>query len=227
MLQLSDSDVVLLDVNGTFMFGGDRFGGDQDYPATYKVFGGRNLSDEMVEAIVTAAHAELAVLYDDPEFLNCFPTVNNVLRELDEACGLTDHDYDQLTDMIAHHEIGHVPTEYATALKRLADHFLLGLVTNIWSAKTLWLRELERAGIDHLFRTMIFSSDSSSIKPSPKLFREALEHLGCDASGVVFVGDDLSRDMEGAKALGLRTVWISSSGLKPSCVDITIPENTG
>jgi len=32
---LSRFTVVLLDMNGTFMFGGDRFGPEQDFAATY------------------------------------------------------------------------------------------------------------------------------------------------------------------------------------------------
>ena len=147
---------------------------------------------------------------------DCFPTVVEVLHDLRD---LTDADYRQLAEVIAHHEIGHVSTEYASTLRWLADHFVVGLVTNLWSEKTLWLRELERAGVASLFRTMVFSSDHSSIKPSPKLFEMALANLGCNASNVVFIVDDLHRDMEGAQALGLRTLWIGIGDPRPSVTD--------
>ena len=39
---LSRFTVVLLDMNGTFMFGGDRFGPEQDFAATYHALGGRH-----------------------------------------------------------------------------------------------------------------------------------------------------------------------------------------
>ena len=40
---LDQFSVLLLDMNGTFMFGHDRFGPDEDYFATYASLGGRNL----------------------------------------------------------------------------------------------------------------------------------------------------------------------------------------
>jgi hypothetical protein len=41
---LSRFTVVLLDMNGTFMFGGDRFGPEQNYADTYHALGGRRLA---------------------------------------------------------------------------------------------------------------------------------------------------------------------------------------
>ena len=41
--------VVLLDMNGTFMFGGDRFGPEQDFAATYHALGGRRLAAQVVQ----------------------------------------------------------------------------------------------------------------------------------------------------------------------------------
>ena len=221
VLMMTDIDAVLLDMNGTFMFGGDRFGDRQDYATTYKKLGGQNLSDDVVLTLVAAVHAKMAALYADPGFLDCFPTVDDILRDLRD---LTDADYCQLAEVVARHEIGYVSTEYASTLKWLADQFVIGLVTNLWSEKTLWLRELERAGVASLFQTMVFSSDHSSIKPSPKLFEMALANLGCDASNVVFIGDDLHRDMEGAQALGLRTLWIGKGDPRPSITDGIIPD---
>ena len=218
---MPDCDAVLLDMNGTFMFGGDRFDDRQDYAATYKKIGGHSLSDEMVLNQIAAVHAKMAVLYSDPKYLDCFPTVYETLRDLSD---LTHTDCRQLAEVIARHEIGHVSTEYASTLRWLADHFVIGLVTNLWSEKTLWLLELERAGVSSLFQAMVFSSDHSSIKPSPKLFEMALADLGCDASNVVFIGDDLHRDMEGAQAFGFRTLWIGKGDPRPSISDGIIPD---
>lgn len=49
---LDQFSVLLLDMNGTFMFGHDRFGPDQDYFATYQRVGGRSLDRESVLRIV-------------------------------------------------------------------------------------------------------------------------------------------------------------------------------
>jgi hypothetical protein len=48
MRLLERFSVVLLDMNGTFMLGHDRFGPEQDYFATYQELGGRDLDREQV-----------------------------------------------------------------------------------------------------------------------------------------------------------------------------------
>ena len=60
-------------------------------------------------------------------------------------------------------------------------------------------------------------------KPNPAIFRLALDRLRADAAQAVFVGDSLDRDIEPAKALGLRTVWVAGGRRSASpAIDITI-----
>ena len=56
---------------------------------------------------------------------------------------------------------------------------------------------------------MIFSSDYGIIKPSPLIYRKAIEQISVDESKIVFVGDNLLFDITGAKAVGLSAVWIN------------------
>lgn len=44
-------------------------------------------------------------------------------------------------------------------------------------------------------------------KPNPPVFEFALDELGVEAAAAVMVGDSLSRDMAGAAALGMATIW--------------------
>src|SRR2546426_828481 len=62
---LSRFGAVLLDMNGTLMFGGDRFGPDQDYAATYRSLGGSRLAPEVVQATITACHETKEWIYND------------------------------------------------------------------------------------------------------------------------------------------------------------------
>jgi 2-haloacid dehalogenase/putative hydrolase of the HAD superfamily len=57
---------------------------------------------------------------------------------------------------------------------------------------------------------MVFSSDYTSMKPSPKLFQLALNAFTAEKSQMVFVGDSLVHDIRGAKAIGLSTIWINN-----------------
>jgi putative hydrolase of the HAD superfamily len=62
------------------------------------------------------------------------------------------------------------------------------------------------------FAVTVFSSDSSSIKPSRKLFDQAVSALEVPRSEVVFVGDNLRCDIGGATGAGLAAVWIDRDG---------------
>jgi len=203
---------VLLDMNGTLMFGGDRFGPDQDYAATYRTLGGSRLTTEVVQATITACYETMERIYNDPERCDSFPRVLDTLRTLPHARGLDDGELKLLEDVVAQHERGQVPDPYAVSLRSLARSHPLGLVANILSRKELWLEEFRRAGVLDLFAITVFSSDGSSVKPSRKLFDQAVSALPVPRSGIVFVGDSLRCDIAGAAGAGLATVWIDRAG---------------
>ncbi len=199
---------VLLDMNGTFVFGGDRFGPDQDYAATYRALGGSRLAKEVVHDVVTACFDTLEVIYNDPGRSDSFPRVLDTLRTLPAAGGLPTTELVLLERVIAQQELGRVPDDYAVGLRKLARSHVLGVVANVLSRKDLWLQEFRRAGVLDLFAVTVFSSDGPSIKPSRKLFDQAVTALGVPRSDVVFVGDNLRCDIAGAAGAGLATVWI-------------------
>ena len=203
---------VLLDMNGTLMFGGDRFGPDQDYAATYRTLGGSRLATEVIRATVTACCETFQPIYNDPERCDSFPQVLDTLRTLPPAYGLDERELKVLEGVIAHHERGQVPDSYALALRSLARSHPLGLVANILSRKDLWLEEFRRAGVLDLFAVTVFSSDGPSIKPSRRLFDQAVIALPVPRSEIVFVGDSLRCDIGGAAGAGLATVWIDRAG---------------
>jgi putative hydrolase of the HAD superfamily len=53
-------------------------------------------------------------------------------------------------------------------------------------------------------------SDAGAAKPDPAIFTSALRALGVPAERAIFVGDDTQRDLEGARAAGLRPVDVAS-----------------
>lgn len=208
---LDNFSVVLLDMNGTFMFGGDRFSDDDDFAITYHALGGHRLQHTEVNVVIRACYKAMLSDYENPKKYDSFPHVLKTLQTLPEVNCMAEEDILLLEHTIALHELGTVPTEYAAFLKKLAITHKLGLVANIWSDKALWLQELERVGIRQLFKTIIFSSDYFSMKPSPKLFQLAMDAFTDKNSRMVFVGDSLVHDIRGAKAVGLSTIWINNS----------------
>jgi FMN phosphatase YigB (HAD superfamily) len=209
---LSRFAAVLLDMNGTIMFGGDRFGPDQDYAATYRTLGGSRLAPDVIRASITACCETLEPIYNDPARCDSFPQVLDTLRTLPQAKGLDDRELTLLEGVIAQHEVGRISDPYVAALRSLARSHPLGLVANILSRKGLWLEEFKRAGVLDLFAITVFSSDGSSVKPSRKLFDQAVTALPVPRSEIVFVGDSLRCDIAGAAGAGLATVWLDRAG---------------
>ncbi|MEO0557782.1 MAG: HAD family hydrolase [Bacteroidota bacterium] len=202
-----DVPVVLLDMNGTFMFGGDRFGPDETYAPAYHALGG-TLPAEVVDAAVAAAFAYLNVRYTDPAYHDAFPSVAEALLSVPEGRDLPTHDRRLIEGTFALHEVGHVPPEYVHVLQQLSRRHRLGLVADIWAERGAWERELNRAGVLRLFEALVFSSDGRSVKPSPEPFLRALQRLGAHPSEAVVVGDSARRDGGGAEAAGLPFVLV-------------------
>jgi len=97
-------------------------------------------------------------------------------------------------------------------LRALTDRgYRLGLVSNTpWGTPDyLWTGQLERFGLAQFFGVTCFSSDVGVRKPDPRIFHAALEALDVPADRAVFVGDEPEADIGGARAAGLRTVWVN------------------
>ncbi len=203
---------VLLDMNGTFLFGGDRFGPSQDYAATYRDLGGSQVPPAIVRDVVQSCYDTMEVIYNDPARSDSFPPVRDTLRTVPAARGLPPAELMLLERVIAQHEVGRVPDAYADWVRRLARSRVVGVVANVLSRKDLWLQEFARAGVLEHFAVTVFSSDGSSIKPSRKLFDQAVSALEVPRSEVVFVGDNLRCDIGGATGAGLAAVWIDRDG---------------
>src|SRR5688572_24537159 len=76
---LSRYRAVLLDLNGTFMFGHDRLGPGEDFHATYAGLRGTRLDPEEVRQAVLSCGGSLARLYEDPARFDDFPSVAEAL----------------------------------------------------------------------------------------------------------------------------------------------------
>ncbi len=211
--------VILLDMNSTFVFGEDRFGDDQDFFATYAALGGTMLNRLTVDRAIRRCFARMYEDYVDPAKIDEFPSV---VEGLQRYAGVSDADVALLEAVFAHHEKGQVPPAFAACLQQLSRSHQLGLVSNIWSRKDGWLAEFARAGIDDIWRSVVFSSDGRSMKPSTTLFQQAIADFDVPRSAMVFIGDSLRADIIPAKSLGLDTIWINESAASHPHADFVI-----
>ena len=77
----------------------------------------------------------------------------------------------------------------------------MAIITN--GFKEVQRNKLERSGIDHFFDTVMISEEQGVNKPSPIIFKRALEAIGGDKEQTIMVGDDFANDIEGAMIFGI------------------------
>lgn len=100
--------------------------------------------------------------------------------------------------------------EYLSDLRRRG--YALGVISN---SLGLIERQLNSVGLAPCFEFIIDSHFVGFEKPSPEIFRLALERARCEPSEAVFVGDLYSTDIGGAENAGLTGVLIDWVGAYP------------
>jgi putative hydrolase of the HAD superfamily len=210
--------VVLLDMNGTFMFGHDRLGPEQDFYSTYLSIGGRRLERPAVHTILRETLDALMVVYEDPLLVDDFPSLGEALARYGHA---PKEEIGLLEEVFAGHELGACPPDHVRFLEELSRTHRLGVVSNICAPPAACAKRLRESGLGDVFSRLVFSSDARSIKPSPLIFQRALAAFPREAR-VLFVGDSLERDIRPAHALGLGTVWIAPRGAHAAEADAVI-----
>lgn len=99
-----------------------------------------------------------------------------------------------------------------------ARGYRLGLISNTgMTPGTAFRRYMETLGILDYFDALTFSDEVGWAKPSPQIFQITLERLKAAPSTSVHVGDDLTNDVQGATAFGMRAIWVPpSAGSRPN-----------
>lgn len=93
----------------------------------------------------------------------------------------------------------------SAALGRLGERYAIGVITN-------GNADVHHIGIGHHFDFVVTPTEAGAAKPDPAIFEFALNAAGASAETMVHVGDDPMRDIAGAAALGIRTVWMNPEG---------------
>jgi len=94
-------------------------------------------------------------------------------------------------------------------LKTLSNTYSLGLVSNFTYAPIIHAG-LRKLRLNPYFDSMLVSQDVGWRKPHPQIFEEALKRLKRGAIETVFVGDSPIEDIQGAKNVGMKAIFIPS-----------------
>ncbi len=86
----------------------------------------------------------------------------------------------------------------------------IGLITN--GPTEVQRAKIELLRIACLVDFIIISEEFGHWKPDLAIFAEALRLGGATAREAVFIGDSVEHDMAGARAAGIRSVWVNRTG---------------
>lgn len=95
-----------------------------------------------------------------------------------------------------------VHEEGLEALESLSTQYRVGAITN-------GNADVDHIGIGRYFDFVVTAAEAGAAKPHPDIFYAALDKAAAPAHQVAHVGDDPERDIVGARAVGMRTIWIN------------------
>ena len=103
----------------------------------------------------------------------------------------------------------HVETETHQGLSELRSQgYRLGLISNAADDANVQ-RLVDKAALRPYFDVILTSAALGIRKPHPRIFYAALETWQVVPAQAVMVGDTLSADIQGAKKLGIFSVWVT------------------
>lgn len=97
----------------------------------------------------------------------------------------------------------------ADVLKSLKSKYKMAILSD---GQTLWaLPELRAAGLEEYFTSVTVSGDYGFRKPDLRFYEIALKKMGLEPEEVIFIGNDMYRDVYGAHKAGMKTVFFRSN----------------
>ena len=86
----------------------------------------------------------------------------------------------------------------------------LALVSN--GTSEVQRRKIKRFRLAHFFEDILIESEFGIGKPDERVFQHTLDKLEVSPNEVWMVGDDLERDIGGARRMGIYSIWVDWKG---------------
>lgn len=138
------------------------------------------------------------------------------LRLIDErtAKSISSAEFDLISEIYANAVLAFRPVLIDGVEKTLADlskkGFRMGLICNTGRTPGFMLRKLlEDYRILNYFQSALFSNETLIRKPNPEIFYKSIRELKAVKDETVHVGDSWENDILGARAAGLRAIWVN------------------
>lgn len=94
-------------------------------------------------------------------------------------------------------------------LEQLRQRYRMAAVSDGQSAYVV--PEMHAAGLPNYFKPVIVSGDLGYRKPDQRIFEAALSRMRLSPAEVLFIGNDIYRDIFGAQQLSLKTILFKSN----------------
>jgi HAD superfamily hydrolase (TIGR01549 family) len=94
-------------------------------------------------------------------------------------------------------------------VKQAKEQCKVALISNFTHAPVIY-KSLRKVRLGEFFNLVVISDEVGWRKPSPQIFRDALNRLQIKASEAIYIGDSPIEDIKGAKQAGLKTIFVSS-----------------
>ena len=101
-----------------------------------------------------------------------------------------------------------MPLHHLGLLCSLAERVQLGLCSNFSHSVTAYTI-LEDYGLHGHLDAIVISEEVGIRKPRLEIFQAVVDELAVDVGDVLHVGDSLTADVAGARAMGMSSVWIT------------------
>ena len=150
-----------------------------------------------------------------PKDLSLEETVRRLSRALAESLGQSSELAERVARGFLTESIAKLDAN-AAVLETLAGRYRIGVVSNFYGNLAAIC---SGTSIGPYVSAAVDSAAVGASKPDPRIFQAALEALETSADRAIFIGDSLPRDMEGARRLGMRHVWMQPGATAACCPD--------
>jgi len=127
------------------------------------------------------------------------------------------------THMARVREVTKAPATRIEAMKKIAKHMRVGLISNFDDSETGHLIMAD-TGIRDLFDAVIISADTGYRKPNPLIFKQILDMMHLEPQDILFVGDTPHDDVLGSKGVGMYSAWIRTRNHRELPEGVPVPD---
>jgi FMN phosphatase YigB (HAD superfamily) len=181
------------------------------FPKMAELFGPAFDRDQFIEVYSAVVEEILEEREREKIEITCHERFHRTLRRMD--LGLADDAIEHAETLTRVHmgavrSVTWAPAPRVTAVRQIAPHFRLGLLSNFDDGQC-GHEVLADTGVADLFEAVVISADVRLRKPDRRIFEHMRELLKLEPHQILFVGDTPRDDVLGATEAGMKTVWIS------------------